>query len=71
VAARLRHELRQTRNVTNLSARAVGEQIGWSHSRFLRFESGRASASIETMPPSGRSSGAAIREFSSEWRWHP
>jgi transcriptional regulator with XRE-family HTH domain len=46
VAARLRQELRQARNVSNLSARAVGEQIGWSHSRYLRFESGRASASI-------------------------
>ena len=33
--------------MSNLSARAVGEQIGWSHSRFLRFESGRARASIE------------------------
>lgn len=47
MAARLRHELRQTRRVSNLSARAVGEQVGWSHSRLLRFESGRASASIE------------------------
>jgi transcriptional regulator with XRE-family HTH domain len=41
LATGLLEQLRQARIVANLSLRSVAREMGWSHERYARFESGR------------------------------
>jgi hypothetical protein len=53
LSARLLSEVRQVRTVANLSVRAVAEQLGWSHTRYVRFEAGHVAATIQDLATVG------------------
>lgn len=53
ISTRLLGDVRQVRTLANLSVRAVAEQLGWSHTRYIRFEGGRAAATVRELAAVG------------------